>query len=153
SALRLAEALLDPDTEGRVVLVTDATGDLSEREGLGQALFDLEDRGVTVHTRSFPAAVRGDVLIEAVHLPKELRVSQSFEFAIDIVATKSGKVRLTLDKDGEPNLMDPSRELELRPGRQQIKMAARVTEPGPVLFAASLDTSEIPEQDNRSALN
>jgi Ca-activated chloride channel family protein len=153
SALRLAEAMLDPDTEARVVLVTDATGDLSEREGLGQAIFDLEDRGVTVHTRSFPAKVRGDVLIEAVHLPEELRVSQSFEIAIDIVATKAGKVRLLLDKDGAPNVMDPSRELELRPGRQQIKMAARVTDPGPVVFTASLDTSEIAEADNRSKLN
>jgi Ca-activated chloride channel family protein len=153
SALRLAEALLDPDTEGRVVLVTDATGDLSEREGLGQAIFDLEDRGVAVHTRSFPAKVRGDVLIEAVHLPKELRVSQSFEVAIDIVATSAGKVRLSLEKNGEPNPMDPSREIELRPGRQQIKMAARVTDPGPVLFEAKLDTEGIPEQDNRSTLN
>ncbi|PRP92643.1 von Willebrand factor type A domain protein [Enhygromyxa salina] len=153
SAMRLAEALLDPDTEGRVVLVTDATGDLSEREGLGQAIFDLEDRGVAVHTRSFPATVRGDVLIEAVHLPKELRVSQSFEVAIDIVATKAGKVRLSLDKDGKPNAMDPSRDIELRPGRQQIKMAARVTEPGPVLFEARLDTAEIAKEDNRSEIN
>jgi Ca-activated chloride channel homolog len=153
SALRLAEALLDPDTEGRVVLITDATGDLSEREGLGQALIDLEARGVTVHTRSFPAKVRGDVLIEAVHLPKELRVSQSFEVAIDIVATKAGKVRLTLDKNGQPNTMDPSQEIELRPGRQQIKMAARVTDPGPVLFEARLDTASIPKPDNRSEIN
>jgi Ca-activated chloride channel family protein len=153
SALRLAEAMLDPDTEARVVLVTDATGDLSEREGLGQAIFDLEDRGVTVHTRSFPAKVRGDVLIEAVHLPEELRVSQSFEVAIDIVATKAGKVKLQLDKNGEPNLMDPSREIELRPGRQQIKMAAHVKDPGAVVFTASLDTSEIPEAENRSKLN
>jgi Ca-activated chloride channel homolog len=153
SALRLAEALLDPDTEGRVVLITDATGDLAEREGLGQAVFDLEDRGVAVHTRSFPAEIRGDVLIEAVHLPKELRVSQSFEVAVDIVATSAGKVRLSLDKNGEPNPMEPSVEVELRPGRQQIKLAARVTDPGPVLFEARLDTSAIAKQDNRSELN
>ncbi|NVB40424.1 VWA domain-containing protein [Pseudenhygromyxa sp. WMMC2535] len=153
SALRLAEALLDPDTEGRVVLITDATGDLAEREGLGQAIFDLEDRGVAVHTRSFPAEVRGDVLIEAVHLPRELRVSQSFEVAVDIVATKPGKVRLYLDKNGKPNPMEPSQEVELRGGRQQVKLAARVTDPGPVLFSARLDTSEIAAQDNRSALN
>ncbi|KIG12349.1 hypothetical protein DB30_01581 [Enhygromyxa salina] len=153
SALRLAEALLDPDTEGRVVLITDATGDLTEREGLGQALINLEERGVSVHTRSFPAKIRGDVLIEAVHLPKELRVSQSFEVAIDIVATSAGKVRLTLDKNGKPNAMDPSQEIELRPGRQQIKMAARVTDPGPVLFEARLDTAEIAKQDNRSTVN
>ena len=153
SALRLAEALLDPDTEARVVLVTDATGDLAEREGLGQALFDLEDRGVTVHTRSFPAEIRGDVLIEAVHLPKELRVSQSFEVAVDIVATSAGKVRLSLDKNGEPNPMEPSVEVELRPGRQQVKLAARVTDPGPVLFEAKLDTSGVAKQDNRSELN
>lgn len=153
SALRLAEALLDPDTEGRVVLVTDGTGDLSEREGLAQAIFDLEDRGVDVHTRSFPPEVRGDVLIEAVHLPKQLRVSQSFEVSVDIVATGVGKVRLHLDKNGEPNPMEPSRELELRPGRQQVKLAARVTDAGPVVFEARLDTSEIPKQENRSELN
>lgn len=153
SALRLAEALLDPDTEGRVVLITDATGDLAEREGLGQAIFDLEDRGVDIHTRSFPAEIRGDVLIEAVHLPKELRVSQSFEVAVDIVATKAGKVRLSLDKNGEPNAMEPSQEVELRPGRQQVKLAARVTDPGPVLFEARIDTSTIPKQENRSELN
>jgi Ca-activated chloride channel homolog len=153
SALRLAEALLDPDTEGRVVLVTDATGDLAEREGLGQAIFDLEDRGIAIHTRSFPAEIRGDVLIEAVHLPRELRVSQSFEVAVDIVATKPGKVRLSLDKNGEPNPMEPSVELELRPGRQQVKLAARVTDPGPVLFEARLDTSTIPKEENRSELN
>ncbi|HLT40332.1 MAG TPA: VWA domain-containing protein [Enhygromyxa sp.] len=153
SALRLAEALLDPDTEGRVVLITDATGDLAEREGLGQAIFDLEDRGIDVHTRSFPAEVRGDVLIEAVHLPKELRVSQSFEVAVDIVATKAGTVRLSLDKNGEPNPMEPSQEVELRPGRQQVKLAARVTDPGPVLFEARLDTSAIDKQENRSELN
>ncbi len=153
SALRLAEALLDPDTEGRVVLVTDATGDLSEREGLGQAIFDLEDRGVAIHTRSFPAEVRGDVLIAAVHLPAELRVGKSFEVAVDIVATAPGKVRLSLSKDGKPNPMEPSVEVELRGGRQQVKLAARVTEPGPVVFEATLDTSEIPVEDNRSEVN
>ncbi|EDM76653.1 hypothetical protein PPSIR1_18327 [Plesiocystis pacifica SIR-1] len=153
SALRLAEALLDPDTEGRVVLMTDATGDLAEREGLGQAIFDLEDRGVSVHTRSFPATVRGDVLIEAVHLPAELRVSQSFEVAVDIVATKAGTVELHLDKNGQPNAMEPTKTVELRGGRQQVKLAARVTEPGPVLFSARLDTSAVEPADNRSALN
>ena len=153
SALRLAEAMLGPDTEGRVVLVTDGTGDLAEREGLGQAVFELEDRNVTVHTRSFPAAVRGDVLIEGVHLPAELRVSQSFEVAIDIVATAPGKVLLHLDKNGSPNPMEPSREIELRGGRQQVKLAARVTEPGPVLFEARLDTAGIPAEDNRSTIN
>lgn len=153
SALRLAEAMLDPDTEARVVLITDGTGDLAEREGLGQAIFDLEDRNVTVHTRSFPAAVRGDVLIEGVHLPPELRVSTSFEVAVDLVATAPGKVRLHLDKNGEPNPMEPSREVELRGGRQQVKLAARVTEPGAVLFTARLDTAAIPAEDNRSTLN
>jgi Ca-activated chloride channel family protein len=153
SALRLAEAMLDPDTEGRVVLITDGTGDLAEREGLGQAVFDLEDRNVTVHTRSFPAAVRGDVLIEGVHLPAELRVSSSFEVVVDIVATAPGKIRLHLDKNGEPNHMEPSKEIELRGGRQQVKLAARVTEPGPVLFEARLDTAGIPAEDNRSTLN
>ncbi len=153
AGLRLAEALVDPDTEPRIVLISDGIGSLAEREGLADAVRQLERRGIELHTRSFPAAARGDVLVEQVVLPEELRVGQSFDVAIDLVASSPGTATLHLDKNGEPNPLGPSMVVELRGGKQQVKLQARVTEPGPVVFTARLDTESFPVEENRSTKN
>jgi Mg-chelatase subunit ChlD len=151
--LRLAQALVDPDTQARIVLVTDGTGSLAEREGLAIAASELERRGIALHTRTFPSGERGDVLVESVGLPGELRVGQSFEVAVDVVSTAPMELTLHLERDGRPNPLAPSQVVGLRGGRQQIKMPARVTEPGPVVFTARLDTSALPSSGNRSRGN
>jgi len=154
AGLRLAETLLDPDTDPRVVLITDGTGDLAEREQLAIATRRLDGRAaVELHTRSFPAQARGDVIVEAVHLPDELRVGQSFDVTVDIVSTTAGNLDLHLDRNGEPNPLAPTRAVELRRGRQQLKLPARVTEPGPVVFTARLDTDKLAEGVNRTTRN
>ncbi len=152
-ALRLAAALIDPDTEGRMVLVTDATGSLAEREDLGVAARELAGRGIALHTRSFPPAARDDVLVEAVHLPEELRVGQTFEVRIDLVSTAPRTLTLELAKNGEPNELGPTLEVALRGGQQQVTLPARVTEAGPVVFRARLRTEGLAAADNRSPLN
>lgn len=152
-ALRLAAALVDPQTEGRVVLVSDAAGSALEREDLATAVRELEAAGITVHTRSFPPAARDDVAVEAVHLPSELRVGQTFEVAIDLWASKPHELRLALLQNGEPNALQKDETVALRSGRTQVKMQARVSKAGAVVFTAELDTAALPEGDNRSAGN
>lgn len=153
AGLRLAEALLDAETEPRLILVSDGTGSLSEREDLAITVREMERRGITLHTRSFPASARGDVLVEAVHLPDELRVGQTVDVAIDLVATSQGTVMLYLDKNGEPNPLGPSVEVELRGGKQQVKLPTRLNKPGPVVYTARLDTSSLSKEDNRTEGN
>lgn len=153
SALRLAQALVDPQTEGRIVLVTDGTGDLAEREGLATAARELEAREYTLHTRTFEPAARGDVIVAGVHLPEEMRVGQTFDVRIDLVSTAPTKVTVALDKNGSPNLLAPSEEVELRGGPQQLRLPARVTDAGPVVFAATLRTEDLPATLNRSRDN
>jgi Ca-activated chloride channel homolog len=153
AALRLAAALVDPETEGRVVLVSDGTGSLAEREDLSVAARELQARGITLHTRLVPPRARGDVLVEAIHLPTQLRVGETFEVAIDLVATEPVELELELERDGEPNALEPSKTVTLRGGSQQIKMQARVTKPGPVVFTARLRTDALPIEQNRSTGN
>ncbi|MCH9680610.1 MAG: VWA domain-containing protein [Deltaproteobacteria bacterium] len=152
-ALRLAAALVDPDTEGRVVLVTDATGSMAEREDLAVAARELAARGIGLHSRSPAPAAREDVLVEAVHLPDELRVGQSFEVRVDVLSTAPRTLTLTLEQNGAPNELAPSLEVELRGGPQQVTLPARVTEAGPVVFRATLGTEALAPADNRSPLN
>ncbi|MBL9106211.1 MAG: VWA domain-containing protein [Myxococcales bacterium] len=152
-ALRLAEALLDPDTEGRLVLLTDGAGSVAERADLAATARELQARGLALHTRSHPPAARGDVLVEAVHLPAELRVGQTFDVAVDLWSSGPAKLKLRLDKDGAPNPLAPAVDVELKGGPQQIKLPARVNAPGPVVFSASLDAEGLAAADNRSPAN
>ncbi len=152
-ALRLAKTLLDPETEGRVVLITDGKGSLAEREDLVRAVRELRDDGVELHVRRFPARSRGDVLVEAIHVAPELRVGQTFEVAIDLFATEPVELKLSLDRNGTPNPLAPSTTVKLRGGRQQVKMPARVTAPGPVTFTARLKTASLDPTRNRTDLN
>ncbi|MCY1062617.1 VWA domain-containing protein [Nannocystis sp. SCPEA4] len=152
-ALRLAEALLDPDTEGRVVLVSDGAASVAERTDLIAAAEGLRRRGITLHTRTAAPAARGDVLVAGVHLPGELRVGQTFDAAIDVWASEPRTLKLFVDKDGQPNALSPSVEVALRGGPQQIKVPVRANAPGPIVIAARLDAAELAAADNRSLDN
>ncbi|MGH1342238.1 MAG: VWA domain-containing protein [Nannocystales bacterium] len=153
SALRLAAALIDPQTEGRIVLLTDAGGSLAEREDLSGATAELAARGVAVHVRRFEPAARGDVLVEAVHLPAEMRLGETFNVAVDVFSTAAGSVKLALKRDGLANPLQPFAEVTLRGGAQQVTFEARVTEPGPVVFEAELDPDSLDGPDNRRTGN
>jgi Ca-activated chloride channel family protein len=153
AALRLAAALVDPETEGRIVLVTDGLGSLAEREDLQAAASELEARGIDLHTRFVPGQSRGDALVDAVKLPDELRVGETFEVRIDVVSTHPGTAKVTLLQDGEPNALEPTQEVQLHAGTRQIKMKARVNEAGPVVFTARLDTSGLGAEANRTTQN
>lgn len=152
-ALRLAAALVDPQTEGRIVLITDAAGSAVEREDLAGAARELAAAGIAVHTRSFAPAARADVAVEAVHLPKELRVGQTFDVVVDLWSTKPHELVLRLDQNGEPNALAPETTVQLGVGTTQVKMPARTGKPGPVVFTATLDTEALAAGDNRMAGN
>ncbi|HEY8376796.1 MAG TPA: VWA domain-containing protein, partial [Nannocystis sp.] len=152
-ALRLAEALLDPDTEGRILLLTDGAASVAERSDLIAAAEGLSRRGITLHTRTAPPQARGDVLVAGVHLPAELRVGQTFEAAVDLWSSAPQTLRLLVEKDGATNPLAPSVEVELRGGPQQVKVPVRATAPGPIVVAARLDTTGLSPADNRSEGN
>lgn len=153
SALRLAAAMIDPQTEGRIVLLTDGGGSLSEREDLSAATAELQARGVSVHVRRFEPQARGDVLVEAVHLPAEMRLGETFHVAVDLYATAPGNVTVHLRRDGVANPLEPFTKVELRGGPQQVTFEARVTEPGPVVFEASIDPESLEGPENRRTGN
>lgn len=146
AGLALAEALIDPATEGRIVLITDGAGDLAEKQELARAFSSLRERSISVYLQTLPASVKDDVMVQAVHLPEELRVGQTFDVAVDLLSTRPGKVRLRLLENGKPNSLTPHVDVDLRGGAQQVKFSARVSEPGPVLYTATLDPSSVPER-------
>jgi Mg-chelatase subunit ChlD/uncharacterized membrane protein len=143
-ALRLAEALLSGDTEGRLLLVTDGRASLAERAELEGVVRGLEARGVEVHARVLPGPERADILVEALYLPDELRVGQTVEIAIDVVASEAADVALALEIDGAPNELQPRIERHVEQGRTQLRASIRLERPGPITVSAHLDPATIP---------
>jgi len=160
--LRLAAALVDPETEGRLILITDGGGSKAERADLNATVRELRERGITVHTRSFTAEARADLVVRGVHLPEELRVGQTFDVVVDLQAVgvpedRPQELTLRLEQDGSPNSLTPFVPVVL-PGKAsdgavQVKIAARVSEPGPVVFTAILETEGVAEALNREKSN
>ncbi len=160
--LRLAAALVDPESEGRLLLVTDGGGSMAERADLAATLRELGERGLSVHTRSFPASARADLVVRAVHLPEQLRVGQTFEVVVDLQAVgvpaeQSQSLRLRLEQNGVANSLAPFVMVDL-PGKShdgtlQVRLSARVSEPGPVVFTAILETEGVPTEQNRERAN
>jgi len=148
-AIRLATALIDPQTDGRIVLVTDGGGSIAEREDLSRATEELAATSRSLHVRRFEPVAHDDVWVEAVHLPPELRVGETIEVAIEVVASTATEVTIHLDRNGEPNPIEPQRTLTLRPGLQEIRIAAQLTEPGPAVFTARLASDKLAPQINR----
>lgn len=143
-ALRLAEALIDGDTDGRIVLVTDGRASLAERAELDGVVRSLEARGTEVHARIVPGPRRSDVLVEAVVLPDELRVGQTVDVAIDVVATEAAAIALDVEVDGAPNELQPRVQGKVGPGRSQLRASIRLERPGPIAVRARLDPATIP---------
>jgi len=152
-ALRLAAALVDAERERRVVLVTDGGGTLAEREDLARAVAELERQDIAVHVRSTPPTTRDDVLVRAIHLPANMRIGETFDLAIDLLATRPTTVRLQVTKNGQPNALLPEQTVELRGGLQQVAVPTRVTEAGTVVFEARLDPASIDPAVNRRTEN
>lgn len=153
AALQVATTLFAPDTEGRVVLVTDGHGSLAEREQLKAALDDLSQQGLEVSVQSPSPGVADDVWLQALHLPTDMRLGETFEIAVDLASTHPGSVALHLEQNGEPNPLESVKSVELRAGPQQVTFTARVTKPGPVVFRAVLASEEIDPQFNKRTEN
>lgn len=149
AALRLAAALIDPQTEGRLVLITDGGGSLAEREGLGRATRELETQGLGVHLRRFAPKAIGDVYVTGVHLPGEMRLGETFQVAVDLVASSPGTLTLHLDRNGEANPLEPSVSVQVRGGPQQVLIKSRVTQPGAVVYTARIEESTVKGVENR----
>ncbi len=160
--LRLAAALVDPESEGRLLLITDGGGSMAERADLAATLRELSERGLQVHTRSFPASARADLVVRGVHLPEQLRVGQTFEVVVDLQAVgvpaeQSHTLKLRLEQNGVANSLAPFVMVDLPgtspDGAQQVRLSARVSEPGPVVFTAILETDDVPAEHNRERAN
>lgn len=135
-ALALAEGLVDPDSIGRIVLVSDGV------ETLGDARAEASrasDRGLTIHTRMLRQAVPAEVAVLSLDAPNDLRVGAPFRMRARVFASRATAARIRLYQGDTLNALDPVRRVELVEGEQDVELRSVVRVPGPVTYRVEIE--------------
>ncbi len=147
AALQLAYGVFPPGYLKHAVLMSDGVetnGDVlaeaNRARGFGVKLFAVPYR------RPPP----GEVAVKTLHLPDKVDIGQPFDITADIYASRSEKAHARLYQGVTLNGLDSVRDLDLKPGNNEVKFKSVVRVGGPVTYSLKLDhiTSDKFKQNN-----
>ena len=136
AALQLAYGLFPPGHLRRAVILSDGAqtdGDLLAEASRARRF------GVRVSYHAYKRGVPAEVAVRGVTLPDRIEVGSTFVVRARLFASTPAKVRLRLRQDDGPNVLDPSRELDLPRGETEVEFRSIVRLPGPVTYTVDLE--------------
>jgi uncharacterized membrane protein/Mg-chelatase subunit ChlD len=136
AALKLAQASFPEDTGKRIVVVTDGNENLGDARSVART---LADDGIGIDVVPVPLAARGEVQVDKVTLPSEIRRGQPIETRVvvtnfatptaDNPGTVKGRLKLVRQVgDHEELLNRDSQDVELKPGKNVFSFQHKIEE-------------------------
>jgi Ca-activated chloride channel family protein len=133
-AIGLGSGLFDPTGLPRMLIISD--GETTSGDALAEAE-RAAARGVRIDVHTLTASAdQGDVAVESLTAPDEVRPHAPFDLAIHLVTDRAGSARLRLERDGQPNLPEAERTVALARGANVVTWTARVEDAGTSIFRA-----------------
>jgi uncharacterized membrane protein len=150
AALKLAQAAFPEDAAKRIVLVTDGNENLGDARGTGRG---LADDGIGLDVVPIRLETRGEVQVEKVVLPSEIRRGQPIEarVVIDSYAAPGapadqrvkGKLKLYRRVGSHEELLNPNaQEVELKPGKNVFSFGHKIEEAAVYTYRAAFATDD-----------
>jgi uncharacterized membrane protein len=136
SALELAYGLFPPGYLKRVVVVSDGVeteGNLLAEAGRARGL------GIRLWAVPYRRPLPPEIAVVALRLPDKVDVGQSFDVSADVYASRAAKIRTKLYQGEALNGLDGVREVELKPGPNEIKFQSVVRVGGEVTYDLKLE--------------
>lgn len=136
AALALSYGLFPPGYLKRAVLLSDGLetdGDLLAEANRARGF------GVTLYTVPYRRPPPGEVALRSLSVPDKVDVGQTFEVIADVYASRATHAKARLYQGEALNGLDGVRELELKPGRNELKFKSVVRVGGEVTYALRLD--------------
>ena len=152
SALQLAYGQFPAGYLRRAVVFTD--GVQTDGDMLAEAN-RAREFGVKIFTVPYHRPVPGEVALRDLRLPDKVRVGEPFNLHANIFSSRPQKVKATLKQGEAINGLDGIREIDLKPGDNDVTFKSVVRVAGEVTYALDLDG--IPEdrfkENNRFAVS
>lgn len=139
SALQLAYGLFPQGYLKRVVVHSDGV------QTVGDALAEAgraREFGVRIFTVPYKRPVPAEVAIRELRVPAKIKVGEPFELHAQIFSNRPTKVRGKLYQGEALNGLDGLRDLELKPGENDVAFKSVVRVPGSVTYALEIDPRE-----------
>jgi len=136
AALALSYGLFPPGFLKRVVLISDGLetdGDLLAEANRARGF------GVTLYAIPYRRPPPGEVAVRALSVPDKVDVGQTFELVADVYASRATHAKARLYQGEALNGLDGVRDLDLKPGRNELKFKSVVRVGGEVTYALRLD--------------
>lgn len=155
AALKMAGATFPEDSAKRIVIVSDGNENLGDARAIAS---QLADQGIGIDVVPVKLASRGEVQVEEVVLPSDIRRGQPIEarVVLDNLTTSSaqnangvvrGKLKLVRQSGKQEDLLNPdSQEVELKPGKNVFSFQHRIDEVAVYTYKASF-TPDDPQDD------
>jgi uncharacterized membrane protein len=126
-AASLGAGLLDETALPRLLFISDGE---ATRGDLRAEAERLAARGVPISTLALPPSEVGDVAVESLSAPDDLRPRAPFPVEVRLLADRAAQVRVRLEGAKGAIVDEPERSLTLAPGATTATFTARLTEPG-----------------------
>lgn len=149
AALKLAQASFPEDAAKRLVLVTDGNENLGDVRAVARK---LADDGAGIDVVPIRIAARGEVQVEKVTLPPEIR-SGPVEARVVIDnfprpdappgSLVKGQLKVFRQRGGEEELLNPdSQDVELKPGKNVFTFGHKITEAAVYSYRATFQPDD-----------
>ncbi len=145
-ALSLSMAVIDENTRGRVVLISDGSSNAGD---MRPVLQQLRSRGITVDVLPVQYSYDNEVWVERLDLPQAVKIGESYEASVVVSSLKATSAELIIEENGEP-YRDPI-PVTLNEGKNRIDVPIYLNGPGYYEYVAKI---RVPEgQDGRTENN
>jgi len=136
AALQLAYGLYPQGYLKRVVLYSDGV------QTAGDALAEAgraREFGVKLFTVPYKRPVPAEVAVRELRVPSKIKVGEAFELRAILFSNRPAKVRTRLYQGEALNGLDGIRDLDLKPGENDIPFKSVVRVPGSVTYALDVE--------------
>ncbi len=135
AAIQLAYGVYPEGYVPRMVVLSDGNqtgGDLVVES------YRAKELGVRISYKTLTADRLKEIRIASLRLPDEIKEGAPFKVKAEVFSTHTEKIRVTLRQDEFPNPLDPSKEVDLKPGVNWVEFKSQAKRAGFTTFRARL---------------
>src|SRR5439155_214904 len=116
--------------------------------------YRAKELGVSVSWRTIEQDKTSEIRVVGVTVPDEIKVGQPYDVTAEVWSTEPQKATLNLQQDEFPNGLEPSKEVELREGKNLIKFKSDAKHAGATTYRLTLARFEhdTEKQNNQAAM-
>ncbi len=135
AAMQLAYGLYPDGYLSRMVIISDG----NQTQGdLAVEAYRAKEMNVKVSWRTFEADKTSEVRVVGLTIPDDVKVGQPFEVTAEVWATEAQNATLALQQDEFPNALEPSKQVELREGKNLVKFKSDAKRAGATTYKLRL---------------